>query len=766
MPLLRHIEAWVNSKNILNTTLIMLRYSCILCFLFLSTGICLGQIDVSEDFNHELGPGLAIPNNSATFTGSMNNYIAAQENILSHKDYQYISFYNDERKVVVARRNLCGGAWEFAILADYIQSLNDRHNHISMGICYGDGTIHLAFDHHAHDLNYRVSVAGLATHPEEFVWADSLFGPVKDNLVDGVKETRVTYPVFFASKDGHLNMAYRQGGSGNGESRIAFYNGKTQMWEDVHTFVDQSGAYQDPYLSNSSTSRNPYHFDYVYDSNNILHASWVWREGSQSGYNHDIAYAWSPDHGFTWYNNDTVKIGESSADTTFFIKYSSPGLHVFVLDSRYGMINNGGQTVDHLNQPHLIARHRIQPVELETPKYANSSDGSYFHYWRDTTGTWHQQRIPFFASRTKIYSDAYGNLYLPYGSNRLRLLVAEAANNWANWTQIFQALPTTQRNEHHADRNRLMQHGILSVVSHEFDGTITDGPMHVTDLKFNFNHLSKIQIDLEADAYVRGDTFSTTNFGNAETLIVKDNNNSAFDRKIYLRFDLSKLSASAVFNIQKAELVMDVKVGQNSFAVETYDLFKLDDDSWEEDSITWVNAPENSAILQTIPGDSAQMRWDLTQEVISEWNADGKLSLSLANSFEGGNSIIHFFSKEAPANGLAPRLLISADSSCNQDISAGYWPTDIEDEDVISPVKLFPNPTRGIIHLEWHQNHGQEMNWVMTDIRGKVLLTSGSNISSTTPPQKININHLPSGLYFFSLKSKKGSVYAQKIIKQ
>ena len=745
----------------------MLRYTCIFCFLLLSKGICLAQINISKVVDHELGPGFAVPNNTATFAGSMNNFIAAQENILSHKDYQYIAFYNDERKVVMGRRYICGGAWEYIIFDDYIQTDNDRHNHISMGICPADGTIHLAFDHHSSTLLYRVSVVGLASHPDDFSWDASQFGPVLSSLLSGVTETKVTYPVFFSSPDGHLNMAWRKGGSGNGESKIAFYNGKTHQWESAHKFVDQSGTYQDPYLSTSSTSRNAYHFDYVYDEANILHASWVWREGSQSGYNHEIAYAWSPDYGFTWYNNDTIKIGEFSKNDTMYIQYSSPGLHVWTLDSRYGMINNGGQTIDHLNQPHLIARHRIQPVELTTPKYANSSDGSFFHYWRDTTGVWHQQLVPFYGSRTKIYSDPYGNLYMPYGSNKLRLAVAEAADSWANWTQIYQATKITQRNEHHADRNRLRQNGILSVVSHEFDGSTTDGPMHVTDFKFNIRHTSHVQLDPEADSYVRADSFSNQNFGTASSLIVKDISNNSFDRKIYLRFDLSPISDLSVSNIQKAELVMDVKVGQEGFTGETYDLYKIDDDGWKEDSITWDNAPENGALIQTIKGDSSQMRWDVTQEVISDWNADGILSLSIIQQAEGGNPIIHFFSREASANGLAPRLLIRADSSCHQDIRP-VAQTHIEKENLETVVKLFPNPTAGILHLDVQQKYARNMMWEITDLRGRSLLRSNSNNFSTPQLQKqtIDVNDLPRGVYLFILKSENKSMYVQKIIKQ
>ena len=189
-----------------------------MCYLCLTSSIGLAQIDVSESMDHELGPGFAIPNNTSRFTGSMNNHISGQENILSYKNHQYIAFYNDERKVVVGRRDLCGDLWELLVLDDYVQTLNDRHNHISMGICEGDGTIHLTFDHHAHNLRYRVSTLGLAVNPEKYAWEASLFGPIQNNLVEGMAEIRVTYPVFVSSKDGHLNFSWRKGGSGNGDS--------------------------------------------------------------------------------------------------------------------------------------------------------------------------------------------------------------------------------------------------------------------------------------------------------------------------------------------------------------------------------------------------------------------------------------------------------------------------------------------------------------------------------------------------------------------
>ena len=47
---------------------------------------------------------------------------------------------------------------------------------ISLGISHGDGTLHLGWDQHDNDLNYRISQTGVATNPSEVEWSADLFG--------------------------------------------------------------------------------------------------------------------------------------------------------------------------------------------------------------------------------------------------------------------------------------------------------------------------------------------------------------------------------------------------------------------------------------------------------------------------------------------------------------------------------------------------------------------------------------------------------------
>lgn len=86
-----------------------------------------------------------------------------QQNALTTVNgWQYAAFYTDASKVEkpgichvnLARRNVSPGtstasrSWETLTLDDYDQSIDDGHNTISIGVCKGDGTIHISFDHH------------------------------------------------------------------------------------------------------------------------------------------------------------------------------------------------------------------------------------------------------------------------------------------------------------------------------------------------------------------------------------------------------------------------------------------------------------------------------------------------------------------------------------------------------------------------------------------------------------------------------------------
>ncbi|KAK2786616.1 hypothetical protein FQN53_006320 [Emmonsiellopsis sp. PD_33] len=82
-----------------------------------------------------------------------------QNTILSYNGWQYAAFYHEANKdtidgspraafVVNIRRRQSSETWETLMFKDYEQTADDGHNTISIGICEGDGTVHVSFDMH------------------------------------------------------------------------------------------------------------------------------------------------------------------------------------------------------------------------------------------------------------------------------------------------------------------------------------------------------------------------------------------------------------------------------------------------------------------------------------------------------------------------------------------------------------------------------------------------------------------------------------------
>lgn len=58
---------------------------------------------------------------------------------ITHKNYQYVSYFEKDGSVVVARRNvLKPNSWEKTSVPNYTMKLNDRHRKIAIGISEGE----------------------------------------------------------------------------------------------------------------------------------------------------------------------------------------------------------------------------------------------------------------------------------------------------------------------------------------------------------------------------------------------------------------------------------------------------------------------------------------------------------------------------------------------------------------------------------------------------------------------------------------------------
>ncbi|MFC0253735.1 BNR repeat-containing protein [Massilia consociata] len=205
---------------------------------------------------------------------SVNAVVFRKNSLVTHEGSQYIAFYDGAGRVVLGKRRLGARDWQLAP-TQYLGNARDAHNSISIMVD-GEGTLHVAWDHHNGPLRYARGTApgALSLGPQE--------------AMTGRGERSVSYPEFYRMPQGDLLFLYRDGGSGRGNLVINRYDPASRTWQRL----------QDNLL-NGEGRRNAYWQAFV-DTAGTLHLSWVWRESPDVASNHDLAYARSRDGGRTW----------------------------------------------------------------------------------------------------------------------------------------------------------------------------------------------------------------------------------------------------------------------------------------------------------------------------------------------------------------------------------------------------------------------------------------------------------------------------------
>ncbi len=414
---------------------------------------------------------------TTNFGTTINGRTHQQWPMQTFKGYQYATYYDDNRHVCVARRKLPTGDWEVIRLTDYQILSNDSHNVTVIGISEGDGSIHLLFDHHADELNYRFTAPGVASDPESIDWNASLFGGVVHELGPVGHIDRFTYPRFFSAPNGNLMLYYRYFTSGNGDSVIQEYDATTHQWRtDLGKFIARDIG---SYTWDGAVSNFRYAYinaiDYAGDR---IHVTWVWRdrfERTSLDNNHDICYAYSDDNGRTWKNNAGEQIAVTGSS---FISIDSPGITVAPVEPGRNLINQCTHYAYPDGTIHIMMRHHI----------SGTTDTKYHHYWRDVAGVWHSQVQSFTGSRPSLVGDQSKNLLLVYtsgGRTRIARGVPDETKTTWTWTQAFTQGAFTDGGEGVIDFSRWQKEGILTTYSQEPspDSNGTPTPLRAADYK-------------------------------------------------------------------------------------------------------------------------------------------------------------------------------------------------------------------------------------------------------------------------------------------
>jgi hypothetical protein len=363
-----------------------------------------------------------------SYGGYLNGESFQQDGIVTYKGYQYVAFWNTSRHVVMARRVLPSGTWSSFEFTDYSLSADDAHNTISLGICPGDGTLHLSFDHHSNNLHYRKSVAGLATNPIAATWAASSFSAVTSTLAGSTPVTLVTYPRFVTEPDGNkLLFEARIGTSGSGDEYLWEYDGVAHAWTSLGMYV---------YGTVDSINAYPHGLSYTRGGSR-LHMSWCWRETPDASTNHDLLYIYSDDHGRTWKNNAGTTVASTGSS---YASKNSVGIKVWTINQNRGLINQEHMAVDATGRVHVLLSHMSDAQADDSNFDSARTKSQFFDYWRDTSGTWTRTALglPVVANfRGKLAISSSNNVYAVLPD--LRIVAASAASSFASWTVLANA---------------------------------------------------------------------------------------------------------------------------------------------------------------------------------------------------------------------------------------------------------------------------------------------------------------------------------------
>ncbi|KXH58462.1 hypothetical protein CSAL01_05047 [Colletotrichum salicis] len=209
----------------------------------------------------------------------LNGNAFQQDTIISFKGWQYAVFYsscsfpgpeNDIQLeplfVCLARRKLPDTEWQTIVFKDYRQTTDDGHNTVRMGICPGDGTIHLSYDHHCDILRYRYCIQGIARDPERCRWSKDVFTSTLDH-VPGIDQPHenfgyVTYP-WFGTLGDDMFFSIRNGKAGLGDDLLYIYRAATGLYE-----------YAGKHLKGIQNNLDVHGMDY---RDGKLHITWVYR---------------------------------------------------------------------------------------------------------------------------------------------------------------------------------------------------------------------------------------------------------------------------------------------------------------------------------------------------------------------------------------------------------------------------------------------------------------------------------------------------------
>ncbi len=343
---------------------------------------------------------------------------------VTYNGYQYLVYWDaaatrkGEPNLVLTRRRLSDDnrvTILFTTAESYLRGIDDGHNEPVVTVNRNDGTLHISWGNHLPFTfrnkrhYYWRSAARCIERTQETFTREGCGFEFRNYQADRTSEEDMTYPTYITDQSGRLFFYYRNGLAPNSNSYMNQYDEATQSWRALGMIIHgrSFGEYRFRVSGTeySSSGRGAYPAGILFDKNERMHIAWVWRENtvpllehlSQNG----LYYAYSDDHGRTWYAQDRAGAERERRIATTETESIDSGDMTAARVIGYPpgqMMTAGLMALDSNNNPHIVS----QVAEVVTTDEAHLTESMrYIHMWRDTNGTWYEQ---FIGTATNDYS--------------------------------------------------------------------------------------------------------------------------------------------------------------------------------------------------------------------------------------------------------------------------------------------------------------------------------------------------------------------------
>lgn len=313
-----------------------------------------------------------------TYSGQPTDYA-----LVTVDNQQFVAYWNGEtspdqfKYLTVASRVLGTRTWTKTTLN--VQIGNDAHHTIAMA-ADKKGYLHITGGMHNTPLGYDAATKIPGRYFRTKTPLDIKTFQLYSSMI-GAQEDSVTYPQFFVGPIGDLVFAYRNGGSGNGDTYFNYFtvdpDPSFSTWNRLLNTKLIDGTTTIP--TNSAYIVGP-----VKGPDNYWHLVWTWRENSNADSNHDLSYARTKDFK-TWESAAGVKLVDGNATSPTPITLATADI-VDHIPTQGGLINNNTKVgFDSQNRP-VVVYHKYDSQGL-TQLYNARFEGNAWVVHRTTNWT-------------------------------------------------------------------------------------------------------------------------------------------------------------------------------------------------------------------------------------------------------------------------------------------------------------------------------------------------------------------------------------------